>query len=290
MISYAGRSKYVSAEVQNRCDWLEANLIRIFEAPENVVEFTGIGPEDEALAKQQTTAVQWVMRTKNSHLSFLHPWIQNGLVSGLGVVTAEFDTETVESLPRVIKGVPNEQLIAFNQQEEAGQIVIESVSKPYGNPAIPGIELRDLKIRTIRKNPVFNILSVPPEDFVVSKDARFSSETGGIEAKLQGHRKYVSRQALIDMGYDAEKVNSIPLASDKNDGIAMERTKDLDGKQGISGDDVEVYQVYSRLKIDKKPRHYRLTLAGDLERPVLLDHEETSKYYPYARFLSVSGC
>ncbi|TWF46313.1 hypothetical protein FHW37_1158 [Neorhizobium alkalisoli] len=62
----------------------------------------------------------------------------------------------------------------------------------------------------------------------------------------------------------------------------MERTRDLDSKQGISGDDVEVYQVYSKLKIDKKPRHYRLTLAGDLNSPVLLDHEETSKYPPYA--------
>ncbi|TWF46312.1 portal protein [Neorhizobium alkalisoli] len=212
-----GRSKYVSSEVQSRTDWLLAQLIRIFEAPQSVVEFTGIGPEDSALAKQQTTAVNWIMRVKNSHLSYLHPWFQNSIISGLGVVTAEFSTEIEESLPRVVKGVPNEQLIALNQQEEAGQIIIESASKPYSHPALPGVELRDLKIRTVRKNPVFNILSVPPEDFVVSKDARFSSETGGIEAKLQGHRKYVSRQALIDMGYDAEKVNAIPLASDKSE-------------------------------------------------------------------------
>lgn len=60
---------------------------------------------------------------------------------------------------------------------------------------------------------------------------------------------------------------------------------DLDGNQGISGDDVEVYQVYAKLKIDKKARHYRLTLAGDLDRPVLLDHEETSRFYPYAAFV-----
>lgn len=195
---------------------MTASLIRIFDAPENVCEFIPFGPEDEAIARQQTQVANWILKTKNSHLSFLHPWIQNGLVSGLGIVTAEFETDTVESLPRVIKGVPNEQLLAFNQQEEAGQIVIESASKPYPHEAL-GVEVRDLKIRSIRKNPTFNVLSVAPEDFVVSKDAKFSSETGGIEAKLQGHRKIIGRQALIDMGYDAEKVRSIPLASDKSD-------------------------------------------------------------------------
>lgn len=283
-----GRSKWVSPEVTQRVDWMNASLIRIFDSPENVCEFVPVGPEDEGIARQQTQVVNWIMKTKNSHLSYLHPWIQNGLITGLGVVTVEFDTVSEESLPRVIKGLIPEQLVAFDQQEEAGQIVIESASKPYTNNMVPelaGVELRDLKIRTIRRKPNFSILSVTPEDFIVSKDAKFSNETGGIEAKLQGHRKIVSKQELIGMGFDAEKVQSIPLASDKVDGIALERTKELAGNQGISGDDVEVYQIYSKLNLDKNSRHYRLTLAGDLDRPILLDHEETSRFAPYAAFV-----
>lgn len=280
-----GRSKWISPEVQTRVDWMTASLIRIFDAPENVVEFIPFGPEDEGLAKQQTQVANWVLKTKNSHLSFLHPWLQNGLLTGLGIVTAEFDTETVESLPRTIKGIPNEQLIAFNEQEEAGQIIIEEVSKPYGAPQLSGVQLRDLKIRTVKKNPVFNILSVAPEDFVISKDAKFSSETGGIEASLQGHRKTVSRQSLQDLGYDQDKISKIPTATDKTDGIALERSKDLDGEQGYTKDSVDVFQVYAKLKIDKKPRHYRLTLGGDINSPVLLEYEEVSKFAPYAAFV-----
>ncbi len=278
-----GSSKWVSPEVAQRVDWLNASLIRIFDAPESVCEFVPFGPEDEAISRQQTQVVNWILQTKNSHLSFLHPWLQNGLITGLGVVTVEFDVETLESLPRLVRGIPNEQLVALYQQEEQGLIVIEEASKPVANEL--GIETRDLKIRTIRRNPIFNVLSVPPEDFIVSKDAKFSAETGGIEAKLQGHRKYVSKADLLDMGYDAEKVKAIPLATNKSDGIALVRTHDLDGEQGVSGDDVEVYQVYCRLKIDTKPRHYRLTLAGDLNSPVLLDYEETSRFYPYSCFV-----
>lgn len=277
-----GRSKWVSPEVQQRIDWMTAQLIRIFSTPENVCEFLPFGPEDEPVARSMTQTVNWILKTKNSHLSYLHPWIQNGLLTGLGIVTVEFETEMQESLPRLIKGIPDEQLPNFHAQEEAGQIVIEEASKPY--PGQMGM-VRDLKVRTIRKTPVFNVLSVAPEDFVLSKDAKFDAATGGIAAKVQGHRKFVGKQALIEMGFDADKVKTIPLATDKTDGIAMVRSRDNGSEQGISGDDVEVYTIFTRLNLDGKTRPYRLTLAGDLDRPTLLDHEETTAYAPYAPFV-----
>lgn len=278
-----GRSKWVSPEVQQRVDWSVASMIRIFDSPENVCEFLPFQPEDEAISHQQTQVVNWILKTKNSHLAFLQPWLQNGFICGLGIVTAEFTTETVEGLPRTFKGIPDAQLLVFDQQEEAGQIVIDSASKPYLNEA--GISIRDLKIRNVRHNPVFNVLSVAPEDFIISRDAKIDPETGGIAAKLQGHRKIVSKAALLELGYDAEKVSQIALASSKSDGIALERSKDLDGDQGVSGDDVEVFVVYSKMKLDKNARHYRFTLAGGVEKPVLLDYEETTRFYPYAPFV-----
>lgn len=277
-----GRSKWVSPEVQQRVSWMTAQLIRIFDAPENVCEFLPFGPEDEAIARQQTQTVNWILKTKNRHLSYLQPWIQTGLLTGLGIATVEFETVTQESLPQTIKGIPDEQLVNFDQQEEAGAIVIEQAGKPYPGPM--GM-VRDLKIRTIRKTPVFSVLNVAAEDFIVSKDAKIDPETGGIAAKVQGHRKIVSKQALLEMGFDAKKVEAIPLASDKTDGIALERTRDIDSEQGISGDDVEVYTIFTRLKLDKKTRPYRLILAGDLDSPVLLDYDETSPYFPYAPFV-----
>ncbi|GCA50629.1 hypothetical protein KGO5_03076 [Sinorhizobium sp. KGO-5] len=283
-----GKSKWVSPKVQQHVDWLSGQLIRIFDAPENVVEFCGVGPEDEAIARQQTQVVNWILKTKNSHGAYLQPWIQNGLLTGLGVITAEFETHTEESLPRVLKNVPNEMLVALNQQEEAGQIIIEEVGKAQTQPGPMGIiETRDIKIRTVKRVPCFSILSVRPEDFLISKEASFDPETGGIAAKIQGHRKLISKGDLLEMGFDAEKVNALPAASDKTDGIALERSKDLAGERGVGPDDVEVFTVYTKAKIgkDKKARHYRLTIGGDIESsPVLLDYTEVSRFYPYAAF------
>lgn len=278
-----GRSKWVSPEVMQRVDWLNAQLCRIFDAPENVCEFLPFGPEDEAIAKQQTQTVNWVLKTKNSHMAILQPWLFNGLLTGLGVVTVEFDVDTVEGLPQLIKNVLNDQLAQFTDQEEQGLIVIDSASKPRKNAV--GVEMRDLKIRKVQKVPTFNVLSVAPEDFIVSKDAKFSHETGGIDARIQGHRKIVARGDLMEMGFDADKIKRIPAASDKAEGIALERSKDLDGKQGIGPDDVEVYQIYTKMRIEGgKARHYCLSLAGDLNSPVLLDYTEVSRFYPYAAF------
>lgn len=277
-----GLSKFVSPVVQQRVDWMTAQIIDIFSAPENVCEFLPFGPEDEAIAKQQTAVVNFLLKTKNKLNAYLHPWVQQGLLTGLSVVTVEFETETEESLPQTVKGLLDEQLVPFHQQEEAGQIIIEAAGTPYQSPA--GM-VRDLKIRTIRKTPVFSVLSVASDDFVVSKDAKIDATNGSIAAKVQGHRKYLSKSALLEMGFDAEKVKAVPLASDKTDPIAIERTKLIDSEQGISGDDVCVYTIYTRLKLDKKTRPYRLILAGSLDSPVLLSYDETSKYPPYAVFV-----
>lgn len=282
------RSKYVDPHIQQSVDWLGAQLLRIFDSPENVVEFKGFGPEDEALARQQTRVVNWIMKTRNKHEVYMTQLFQDGLLTGLGILTVEFDVHTEEGLPRLLKNVPNEALVALNQQEEAGQIVIEEVGKAQTQPGPMGIvETRDLKIRMVKRVPCFNILSVAPEDFLVSKDAKFDNETGGIAAKIQGHRKLVAKGALLEMGFDKEKVNALPAASDKTDGIALERSKDLAGERGVGPDDVEVFTVYTKAKLgkDTKARHYRLTIGGDIEnRPILLDCTEVSRFYPYAAF------
>lgn len=284
-----GKSKWVSPKIQQQQDWLEAQILRIFSSPENVVEFCGIGPEDEAIARQQTQVVNWVLKVENNYGTILKSWLQTGLLTGLSVVTAEFGFHNEESLPRMLKGVPNEMLVALNEQEEAGQIIIEEVGKPQTIPGPMGpIETRDLKIRTIKRIPRFQILPVAPEDFIVSKDAKPDPETGGIAARIQGHRKILSRADLIEMGFDRDKVEQLPAASDSTSGIALERASEMSGEQGVdSKTDVEVFSIYTKLKVgkDTKARHYRLTIGGDLEnRPVLLDYAEVSRYYPYCPF------
>ena len=298
------RSKWVSPDVMERVDWLTASMIRTYDSQAEVVQFLPNGPEDEPLAKQQTEVANFVVRSKNSHVAVLEPWIKNGCITGLGIAMVEFRSCTEESLPELLKGVSDEQLVDFTAQEEAGKIVIVEAGEPYqALPPAPGQNVppqaqalvqalspmvRDIKVRRVKRMRTMNIVNLPPEDFIVSKDAQFDQQTGGIRAAIQGHRRSIAREDLVEQGFDAEKVKSIPSATDKSEGIALERSSETDYDQGVGEvtDDVTVYEIYTFMKIDgDKRRHYRITLAGDIENmPVLLDYQEVSKFYPYAAF------
>ncbi|MBB2905824.1 hypothetical protein FHR76_002206 [Rhizobium sp. RAS22] len=306
----SGRSKYVYGLVMEHVDWAVANTAKVFDTSDRVVEFLPSGPEDEPLAKQQTAVANFIATSKNSHVAFLEPWLKNGFITGLGIVMVEYVSGVKELLPELIKGVTDEQLIQYVQDEKDGKIIIEETGETYSLPLPPGLEQliqqqglppealeqakqfipmgRDLKIRRIRRQRQMNIKNLRPEDFIVSKDAAFDQQTGGISAKLQGHRRLVDRQSLIEQGFDKAKVKKIPSASDDNSGIAVERSRNTDYDQGVSDieDQVWVYEIFTYMKLTgDKRRHYRITLAGDLDTaPVMLDHSETSEYYPYAAF------
>lgn len=301
----SNRSKYIVPKVLEHTDWMTAQVIRVFDSQKKVVEFLPNRPDQEELAEQQTDVANFVARDLNSHVAWLYPWVKNSNMTGLGIVTVAFNAVTDELLPEMVKGVTDEQLVFFTEQEKAGKIIIAEAGDPYSAPQppadpnnpdpmaalaqlMPRPEVRDLKIRRIRTQRRMNIVNVAPENFIVSKDADFDQQTGGIRAKLQGHRAVVGRKALLEQGYDAEKVEAIPSANDIADGIAVRRAERVDYDQGISDveDEVFVYEIYTFMAIDtEKRRHYRITLAGDLaNNPIVLRHEEVSKFYPYAAF------
>lgn len=297
---FEGRSKYVSDEVKSAVDWSVATVARVFDSQREPVSFqpNTATPQDQALAKQMTQVVNFIMRDKNKHVGMLMPWLKNGFMTGLGVTTVSFRPCVEQSLPKTLKGVTQQALVQLHDQEEAGEIEIVAVDGPY-KPELPANavpimadlipEVYDVKLRKNKRIVELEIENLPPEDFIVSKDAKFDQQTGGIKARLQGHRRVVSRADLLEQYPDAKaKVNAIPSAVDKDDELALERSAGLDHEQGIGdvNDDVFVFEVYTKMAIDDdKPRHYRLTLGGDISNHcVLLDHVEVSKFYPYAAF------
>ncbi|MDR6757206.1 hypothetical protein J2Y48_002502 [Mycoplana sp. BE70] len=299
-----GKSKWISADVQERTDWATAQLIRVFDNQQQVVSFCPNEPNDQPIADQMTDVCNFVVRSKNSHVAMLSPWVKNGFLTGLGVTMVEFRKDKEELKAEILKGLNDQQLVELVAQEEAGKIIIEERGEPYDAPAqpMPGIpdelaamaqqmqpKVRDIKIRRVRENIQLNIQNLAPEDFIVSKDAQFDQQTGGIRAKLQGHKRVIGRSELLDMGFDEKKVAAVPSAQADPDGMALQRSKETDYDDGVGEveDEVLVYEIYTRMAInDNKRRHYRLVLAGDLEnKPVLLHREEVSKFYPYAAFV-----
>lgn len=300
-----GKSKWISGDVAERTGWATAQTIRVFDSQAQVVSFCPNDPSDQPIADQMSDVCNFVVRSKNSHVGILSPWVSNGYLTGFGVTMVEFRKEREELREELLTGLTDQQLVELVEQEEAGKIVIEERGEPYSPPAqppMPGMppelitlaqqmqpKLRDVKIRKVRTAPQMNIKNLPPEDFIVTADAEIDQQTGGIKARVQGHKRFISRADLIEQGFDKKRVESIPRGDADTDGMSQERSRQVDysSQQGADPDGVMVYEIYTKMAIDSdKRRHYRIVLAGDIDsRPVYLHHEEVSKFYPYAAFI-----
>jgi hypothetical protein len=302
-----GRSKYVGPEITTNVDWSVANVFRVFMSMRYPVSFqpNTTDPRDVAIAEQMTTVLNNLLRDRNKHGALLLQWLKNGFMTGVSFATVRMTSIEEESLPQMIKGLTDEALVSFYEQEKAGKIKVVESGEPYDAempPLPPGTppemaeiakamlpKVRDIKIRRIKRTPDLCIDNLPVEDFIVSKDARICQKTGGIAAKLQGHRRIISRDDLIEQGFDEAKIAKIPMAVEKDEGISLQRSKVTDYDDGTNDvtDDVTVYEIYTKMNIDgERSRHYRFTLAGDLEsNPILLEKQEVSKFYPYAPFV-----
>ncbi len=284
-----GRSRYVTDDTFVSVEWTLANLMQLFDTQEKVVQFSPTGPEDEALAEQQTDVVNFVVTQENNHALLLHDWLKNGLIGGLGVVTAEFYKDKSWKPAQVLEGVPNGHAVEL---ENSDQHEILEAGEPYPIPGmehIPGMEMRDLKVREARVRSRVRISVLPPEDFFVSKDAQFDYQSGGIQADLQGFKRILPRAELIEMGYDAAKVARIPISGGGTSSYALERNRDQgfsDGTNDVEAE-VDLYEIFMRLDAngDGERELLRLTIGGQpASGAVLLAHEEV-ELAPFAAFV-----
>lgn len=312
------KSKHVTSDIQERVDIAKGKIVRTFDSQKEVVSFAPLtaDPIKKAIAKQQNSVVKHVLREKNSHVAILSPWIMSGCLFGLGVLHISFDRTAEEGRLQVLKGVNDEALVELTSRKKNGEILIEAHSDDYKaeipdemraqllavaeqqgfspeqveeQMALMLPDVRDIAFREIKRTPAFTFKPVAVEDFIVSKEATFNPHTGGVDARLQGHRSYVAKSELIEQGYDADILNEIEIASDRGDGVTTVRGTKINDTTALSdfGDEIEVFEVYTKTAIeDKKRRHYRITLAGNIQTaPVVLAYEEVSKFYPYAVFV-----
>jgi hypothetical protein len=309
------KSKHVTSDVLERVDLGKSRMVRTFDSQKEVVSFAPLSadPIKKAVAKQKNSVLKHVMREKNSHVAILTPWFGSACMFGLGVLHISFEEVVEESKIQVEKGVTDERLVELTTLKKQGAVKIEWHSDDYKaeipdemreqlmavaqqqgftseqmeeQAALILPDVRDIAFRNITRRPNFFFKSVPVEDFIVSKEAIFNPHTGGVDARLQGHRSYESKADLIERGFDAGILDEIEIASDKGDGVSTERGTKIGETTALSdfGDEIEIFEIYTKIAIeDKTRRHYRLTLAGNISTaPVVLAYEEVSKYYPYA--------
>lgn len=264
----AGKSKVVSRDIQETVDWIMPSLMKVFTSGDSVVQYEPQGQDDVEQAEQETEYVNYLFTRKNKGFTIMHDWFQDALLMKTGIVKVWVE-DVPESFPDYFCGLdeemvteiladPNVDLVARTQNEDG---------------------FFDIKIRTTKTRREIKVAGVPPEEFLIERDARSIDE-----ARMVGHRTQMTMSDLRKMGVPEDILGDLPYDEYDQTDSSPERLARLafDGTgaipyQGATGDDasrkVWVTECYVNLDADGDgiAELRKVTLAGNY----LLSDEET---------------
>ena len=261
-----GRSKIVSTKVRDTIRAIKPSLMRVFLSSENPVEFVPTNQEDVSNAEQATKYAHWKFQQLDGY-KLLNDAIHDALVKKTGVLKIWWE-DTTDAEIRSYTNVTEEELSAIVNEDNVE--VIEHSTEMGMMTDETGMQIEQekhsLKVSYSKKQGELKIEGVPPEEFLVDRNAKSVTD-----AYIVAHKTEMRVSDLVSMGYDFEQVSELSgLSSDSTytDTEQFERMgyeqEDEENISDVSMKQVQVTEAY--MKIDKEgtgiAMMYRILMAG----------------------------
>ena len=262
-----GRSKIVSTKVRDTVRAIKPSLMRVFLSSENPVEFVPTSQEDVKMAEQATKYAHWRFTELNGY-RLLNDAIHDALVKKSGILKIWWEDNT-EAEIHSFSNVTDEEMFAIVNEPDVE--VLEHSTEIVGvEQDEMGLEMErsehSLKISRKKEKGELKIEALPPEEFVVDRNAKSIED-----AYVVAHRTEMRVSDLVEMGYDFDEISNLSgLTSDDSfkDAEDFERRgyqqDEEDNTEDVAMKKVQVTEAY--MKIDKEgtgvASMYRLLLAG----------------------------
>jgi hypothetical protein len=286
-----GRSQVVSTDVADTIESILPPLLRIFTASDNVVKVEPIGQEDVQIAEQATDYLNHIFNKDNEGFTVLYSMFKDALLQKNGICKVYWDNsekverETYEKLSddeftmlvdedgvEVKEHTEYEDETFLEQKSKAEDVLAEQEDSLQASlmrdelNKVPTPKLHDVVITRKETFGKIKIEPIPPEEFLIERQAKSLAD-----ANFMCHRVPTTRSALIEMGFDYDKVYSLP--SENKEQYNQERSTryrnvddDYDRTVGdASTEEVIVYESYIRMDVDGDgvAELRKITSAGD---------------------------
>ena len=218
-----GRSEIVTTDVRDTIEYIMPSLMRIFTTHNNVAEFEPQGPEDVEMAQQATDYVNYVFNKQNNGFKVLYDAFKDALISKTGVIKHFWEEKTEVSTENYtnLTEIEYQSILANDDMEviEHTEVIIQKQQvDDFGTLISPAIIEHDVKVKKTKTDGQVRVLSVPPEEFLVSRRA-----TSVEDASFVCHRVKKSVSDLILEGYPKSLVDELPSYTQNNAEFNEER-------------------------------------------------------------------
>lgn len=285
-----GRSSVTSRDVPDTIGWMLPGVIRVFSASDQMATFEPQKPSDEEAAEQATDYCNYIFWKDNDGYRILYAGTHDSLLHGNGIGKIWFDpsedTEVTEHTrvtyeqAALLLGEEGVEIVAASEAEEPD--MVQQEVQPGQVMDVP-VQTFDLRLKRVNKRGRIRIEIIPPENFLIDKDA-----TTVKAARFTAHRSDKTRSELIEMGFDRTKVESLPALSlsqaETEEKLAREGyTLGLRSNTDKSEDIVALYECYMRSDVndDGVSEMVRIFYAGQGGAGELLDWEECDDEHPF---------
>jgi len=270
-----GRSKIVATKVRDTIRAIKPSLMRVFLSSENPVEYVPTGQEDVSNADSATKFAHYRFNELNG-FTLLNDAIHDALVKKTGVLKAYWEDYSEAKIHTYSNLTEEEMSVIVNDDDVT---VIEQSTELEMSMDEFGMEVElpkyTLKISHQKDSGKLCIESVPPEEFLVDRNARSIED-----AYIVAHRTEMRVGELVSMGYDFEVVSELSgIASDDTftDAEIYERNSyqysDEEEIKDPSMKQVAVTEAYMKMDVygTGQATMHRFILAGGESK--LLDFE-----------------
>lgn len=196
-----GRSQVISRDVATVVDGVMPDLIKLFLAGDDVVEFEPTSPRDEEFARQATDYCNYIFFKDNDGYTVLHDWAKDGLINKYGIVKVYWHEEDVVD-KKIFQGVPEEIVVAIDQE---GADITEAT------PSEDGLTL-DIKIEEKETRGRVVVEAVPPEEFFVAPRQKTLQD-----AVYTSHKSLKTIDELVAMGFDRDTIEGLQGSAGDDD-------------------------------------------------------------------------
>ena len=273
-----GRSQVVSNDVLDTVESLMPSLMRIFTAGDNVFNCEGVGPEDDEMARQCSDYLNYIFYKENKGFVALYTAFKDALIQKNGILKVYWDDANKTEREEYTRLTDDE----FNDLVADPEVKVKNHSE-YEEPItdelgkeLDKLTLHDVVINRTRLYGQVKIEPVPPEEFLIERRVKDIDS-----ANFVAHRTNKTRSELVEMGYDKDKVMSLPTGdSDYTREDKFVRHQNVDFSHGVqdgdkSSADILVHECYLRMDVneDGKTELVKFLLAGDGNFEIL-DMEE----------------
>ena len=266
-----GRSQVVSTDVSDTIESILPNLLRVFTASDNVVRCDPVTAEDVPLAEQASAYLNHVFYKDNNGFQLLYNFFKDALIEKNGFLKIYYDEsekvefETYKNLSKAEKDalmdskdeieiVEEEEMEDESAKEEFEKVLEQYEARGVDTAQVqePDFTLYNCKIKRTNKTGKIKIESVPPEEFLIDRNAKSIDD-----ADFVSHKVLMSRSDLVAMGYDEEDVASLPTSDEdiyNTEEIVRQRNIDeypIDNATDSSTEKVLIYESYIKYDYDE---------------------------------------